>query len=178
MTKEELLQHEVQHINIKTFNAVPIIEQFEKMAFQARNLARAARIYDAMLADDDCPIVLCLAGSLFRAGLKEVIVDLVSFNMVDAIVSTGAVIVDQDFFEALGFRHYQGTPLADDDRLMSHQIDRIYDTYIDEEKLRVCDLTVKEIADGLPARPYPSREFVRYMGKYLEREGRGQGSVT
>jgi deoxyhypusine synthase len=71
MTKEELLQHEVQHINIKTFNAVPIIEQFEKMAFQARNLARAARIYDAMLADDDCTIVLCLAGSLFKAGLKE-----------------------------------------------------------------------------------------------------------
>ena len=29
-------------------------------------------------------------------------------NMVDAIVSTGANIVDQDFFEALGFRHYIG----------------------------------------------------------------------
>ena len=26
--------------------------------------------------------------------------------MVDAIVSTGANIVDQDFFEALGFKHY------------------------------------------------------------------------
>ncbi len=177
MDKKEYLKHEVQHINIKTFNAVPIIEQFEKTAFQARNLARAARIYDAMLADDDCTIILCLAGSLFSAGLKKIVVDLVSFNMVDVIVSTGAIIVDQDFFEALGFKHYQGTPLADDDRLMSQQIDRIYDTYIDEEELRVCDMTVKEIADGLPARPYSSREFIRIMAKYLVKKKIGKGSV-
>ncbi len=178
MDKREYLKQEVQHINIKTFNAVPIIEQFEKMAFQARNLARAARIYDAMLADNECTIILCLAGSLFSAGLKKVVVDLLSFNMVDVIVSTGAIIVDQDFFEALGFKHYQGTPLADDDRLMNHQIDRIYDTYIDEEELRVCDMTVKEIADGLPTRPCSSREFIQSMGKYLVKKKIGKGSVV
>jgi deoxyhypusine synthase len=178
MDKKEYLKNAVQHINIKTFNAVPIIEQFEKMAFQARNLARAARIYDAMLSEDDCTIILCLAGSLFSAGLKKIVVDLVSFNMVDVIVSTGAIIVDQDFFEALGFKHYQGTPFADDDRLMSHQIDRIYDTYIDEEELRVCDITVNEIADGLPSRPYSSREFIRSMGKYLVKKKIGKGSVV
>ena len=178
MDKKEYLKNAVQHINIKTFNAVPIIEQFEKMAFQARNLARAARIYDAMLSEDDCTIILCLAGSLFSAGLKKIVVDLVSFNMVDVIVSTGAIIVDQDFFEALGFKHYQGTPFADDDRLMSHQIDRIYDTYIDEQELRDCDMTVREIADGLKAQPYSSREFIRSMGKYLVKKKIGKGSVV
>jgi len=178
MEKKDLLQHEVEHINIKTFNSVPIIEQFEKMAFQARNLARAARIYNAMLADESCTIILCLAGSLFSAGLKKVVADLVSLNMVDVIVSTGAIMVDQDFFEALGFKHYQGTPLADDDKLMNHMIDRIYDTYIDEEELRVCDMTVKEIADGLPPRPYSSREFARIMGEYLVEKGVGKGSVV
>jgi deoxyhypusine synthase len=178
MEKSEYLKHEVEHCNIKTFNAVPILEQYEKMAFQARNLARAARIYNAMLADDNCAIILCLAGSLFSAGLKKIVVDLLSFNMVDVIVSTGAIIVDQDFFEALGFKHYQGTPFADDSRLMNHQIDRIYDTYIDEEELRVCDMTIKEIADALSPRPYSSREFVRIMGEYLVKKKKGKGSVV
>jgi len=64
-------------------------------------------------------------------------------NMVDVIVSTGAIIVDQDFFEALGFKHYIGTPEVDDDILMKNAIDRIYDTFIDEDELRICDMTIK-----------------------------------
>jgi len=163
---------------MKSFNAVPIIEQYERMAFQARNLARAARIYDAMLADESCTIILCLAGSLFSAGLKKIVADLVSLNMVDAIVSTGAIVVDQDFFEALGFSHYQGTPHADDDRLMHHMIDRIYDTFIDEEELRVCDLAIKEIADGLAPGSYSSREFISIMGAFLHERKTGRGSVV
>ena len=88
-----------------------------KMAFSARDLGRAADIYDAMLQEKDCAIILCLAGSLISAGLKNVIVDLVRNNMVDAIVSTGAIIVDQDFFEALGFKHYKGDIFMNDDVL-------------------------------------------------------------
>ncbi len=178
MSKKELLKKEVRHFEIRKFNAIPIVEQFEHMAFQARNLARAANIYDEMLAHDGCTIILCLAGSLFSAGLKKVVCDLVSLNMVDVIVSTGAIIVDQDFFEALGFRHYQGMPTADDNRLMKQHIDRIYDTYIDEDELRICDNTVKEIADGLPEGVYSSREFIRYMGEYLAGKNKGKGSVV
>jgi len=89
-------------------------------------------------------------------------------NMVDAIVSTGAIMVDQDFFEALGFKHYIGTPFSDDNLLRELHIDRIYDTYIDEDELRICDETCAKIADSLEPRPYSSREFIWEMGKYLE----------
>ncbi len=65
----------------------------------------------ACSAITDCGVILCLAGSLISAGLKKIFVDLIRNNMVDAIVSTGANIVDQDFFEALGFNHY----IADDE---------------------------------------------------------------
>lgn len=177
MNRRELLQTEVSQIDITTFDSAPIIEAYDKMAFQARNLASACRIYERMIADQDCSIILCLAGSLFSAGLKDVVRDLVRFRMVDAIVSTGAIIVDQDFFEALGFRHYQGTPFIDDEMLRKNMIDRIYDTFIDEEELRVCDQTVAAIADSLPARPYSSREFIREMGKFLVREGKGEDSL-
>jgi deoxyhypusine synthase len=88
--------------------------------------------------------------------------------MIDAIVSTGANIVDQDFFEALGFRHYQGSQYLDDNTLRDLSIDRIYDTLIDEDELRVCDHTIGEIADSLEHRPYSSREFISEMGRFLD----------
>jgi len=100
--------------------------------------------------------------------LKQVIVDLVKNNMVDSIVSTGANIVDQDFFEALGFKHYKGSPFVDDQEMRELMIDRIYDTYIDEEDLRICDETTYEIANSLEKRPYSSREFIYEMGKFLD----------
>jgi deoxyhypusine synthase len=72
-----------------------------------------------------------------------------------------------DFFEALGFRHYQGSPHVDDRELRKLYIDRIYDTFIDEEELQNCDKTIKEIADSLPPVPYSSREFIHEMGRHL-----------
>jgi len=178
MNKDDLLKTPIEHFNFKTVNTIPIIEQFEKMAFQARNLARAANIYDRMLGDGECTIILCLAGSLFSAGLRKIVSDMIALNMADVIVSTGAIIVDQDFFEALGASHYRGTPLVDDDLLMKKRVDRIYDTFIDEDKLRECDMTVSRIADSLPPGPYSSREFIRAMGDYLVQRDMGKNSVV
>jgi deoxyhypusine synthase len=176
--KKELLSEPIQHIDIKAFNAIPLIEAFDHMAFQSRNLANACKIYDTMLADTECSVILCLAGSLVSAGLKNVIVDMIRHNMVDAIVSTGAIVVDQDFFEGLGFKHYRGEVWVDDTKLQRMHIDRIYDTFIDEDDLRICDMTTKKIADELPPRPYSSREFIYEMGRYLEKHGKNPDSFV
>lgn len=178
MKKSDYLKQVVEHIDIKKHNVVDLVEAMGKTAFQGRNLGRAAQIYNQMLNDKDCVVFLCLAGSLFSAGLKNVVVDLVKNKMVDCIVSTGAIIVDQDFFEALGFKHYVGTPFVDDNELRDLHIDRIYDTFIDEDELRVCDHTVGEIADALEPRPYSSREFIWEMGRYLKEKNKGQDSVV
>ncbi len=170
-TKKDLLKTPIEHIDIKKYNVVPIVDAMENMAFSARSVNRAARIYEMMLRDKDCNVILTLAGSLFSAGLKKIVFDMIENNMVDAIVSTGAIIVDQDFFEALGFKHYVGTQFVDDSVLREIAIDRIYDTFIDEDELRYCDDTCAKIADSLEPRPYTSREFIREMGKYLEKTG-------
>lgn len=167
----------VRHIDIKQFDVRPLVDAMGKTAFQARNLHRAANILTKMTADKDCAIILTLAGSLFSAGLKNIVVDMLNANMIDAIVSTGAIIVDQDFLEALGYKHYQGTPFVDDNHLRELMIDRIYDTYIDEEDLRACDMTTAEIANSLEPRPYSSREFIEEMGKWLVLNDKGEGSV-
>ncbi len=167
MQKSDLLNLPVEHLDIKTLNVVPLLEMMSKTGFQARNLARAAFIADAMVADPAASVILTLAGSLISAGQKLVVLDLMRVNAIDAIVSTGANIVDQDFFEELGFRHYLGSPLMSDNTLRELAIDRIYDTYIDEDELRICDETVRDIADTLEPRPFSSREFITEMGRFL-----------
>jgi deoxyhypusine synthase len=175
-TKRELLTTPIQHIDIKKHNVVALVDAMQSMAYSSRDLARAASIYERMLRDHDCGVILCLAGSLISAGLKQIFVDLIRNNMVDAIVSTGANIVDQDFFEALGFKHYIADELykqgTEDSTLRELMIDRIYDTLIDEEQLRHCDETTHQIANSLDPRPYSSREFIRAMGAYLVDQGK------
>jgi len=97
--------------------------------------------------------------------------------MVDAIVATGASIIDMDFFEALGFRHYQGSQFQDDKVLRENYIDRIYDTYIDEENLQTCDKKICEIANTLEPKAYTSREFIRELGKYLKKNSKKKNSL-
>ena len=174
-TKQELLQNPIQHIDIKQHNVVALVDAMNHMAYSSRDLARAATIYDMMLRDTECGVILCLAGSLISAGLKTVIVDLIRNHMVDAIVSTGANIVDQDFFEALGFKHYVAGEEykygGGDAELRELMIDRIYDTFIDEEELRICDETTEKIINGMKPAAYSSREYIREMGKFLAENG-------
>jgi deoxyhypusine synthase len=103
--------------------------------------------------------------------------DMVKYNMVDAIVATGASIIDMDFFEALGFKHYQGSQYQDDTELRNNYVDRIYDTYIDEEELQICDKTIGKIADQLKPRSYTSREFINEIGKYLKSHAKKKDSL-
>ncbi len=181
-TKQELLSRPIEHIDVSKYDVVKLVDAMQHMAFTSRDLQRAADIYDRMLRDKDCGIILCLAGSLISAGLKKVFADMVRNRMVDAIVSTGANIVDQDFFEGLGFRHYIAEDRfkagMDDNLLRDLHIDRIYDTFIDEDDLRICDETTQKIADSLDPRPYSSREFIREMGAYLDKHGKNRDSIT
>jgi deoxyhypusine synthase len=175
--KKSLLSNPIEHIDIKSFDARKIIDGMSKMSFTSRDTARAASIYNEMLADKDCSIFLTLAGSTSAGGCMDLYSDLVKNNMIDAIVATGASIIDMDFFEALGFKHYQGSQFQDDTVLRNNYIDRIYDTYIDEEELQACDKAICKIANTLEPRSCTSREFIKELGKYLRTNGKKKGSL-
>ena len=176
--KAELLSSVVEHIDITKFDARPIVNAMGKMSFTSRDLARATDLYNQMLEDPDCAVILVIAGSTSAGGCMDLYAELVRSNMVDCIVATGAAIVDMDFFEALGHKHYQALEIPDDDTLRSLYIDRIYDTYIDEEKLQETDFTIGKIADALEPRPYSSREFIKEMGKWLVENGTKDNSLV
>ena len=175
--KKTFLEKPVEHIDITSFDSRKIIESMDKMSFTSRDTAKAANIFNDMLSDKNCTVFLTLAGSTSAAGCMKIYSDMIKYNMVDVIVATGASIIDMDFFEALGFRHYQGSQFQDDTQLRENYIDRIYDTYIDEEELQKCDKTICSIADSLEPKPYTSREFIKEIGKYLKTNSKKKGSL-
>jgi deoxyhypusine synthase len=176
--REDYLEKEVEYIDITKFDSTPIIEAMGKMSFTARETAKAAKLFNNMIQDRDCSIFLALAGSTSAAGCMKIYSDMIKYNMIDAVVATGASVVDMDFFEALGFRHYQGDPNVDDKKLRELYIDRIYDTFIDEKDLQICDKAVKEIADKLQPGVYSSREFIREMSRYLKTNAKKKDSLV
>tara|TARA_Y100000590_G_scaffold12664_1_gene15380 strand:+ start:112 stop:1158 length:1047 start_codon:yes stop_codon:yes gene_type:complete len=175
--KKTFLEKPVEHIDITSFDSRKIIDSMDKMSFTSRDTARASGIFNEMLSDNNCTVFLTLAGSTSAAGCMKIYSDMIKYNMVDVIVATGASIIDMDFFEALGFKHYQGSQFQDDSQLRENYIDRIYDTYIDEEELQACDKTICEIADNLKPGPYTSREFIKEIGKYLKTNSKKKGSL-
>jgi deoxyhypusine synthase len=176
--RKKLLKETVKHVDIKKIDTLELINSYSEMSFSARDLARASEIYNKMLSDKKTSVWLTIAGSTSAAGCMQIYVDLVKNNMVDVIVATGASIVDMDFFEALGFHHYKGTPFINDSLLRDSYIDRIYDTFIDEKELQVCDKTIEKIANSLEPKPYSSREFIKEMGRYLTKNSKKKDSLV
>ncbi len=178
MKKEDLLKEKIEHIDIKSFDATPIIRGMQKMSFTSRETARAAEILHLMVKDPGSTNILTLAGSSSAGGCMNVYVDMIRTGMIDVVVATGASIVDMDFFEALGFHHYRGNSQADDKALRELYIDRIYDTYIDEEELQQCDTVIARIAGAMEPGVYSSREFIREMGRFLAARPEGKDSLV
>ena len=175
--KKSFLNKPVEHIDITSFDARKIIESMGKMSFTSRDTANAAKIFNNMILDNNCSIFLTLAGSTSAAGCMKLYSDLIKYNMVDAIVATGASIIDMDFFEALGLSTTKDRQFQDDTELRNNYIDRIYDTYINEDELQACDKIICDIANSLEPKVYTSREFIKELGKYLKTNAKKKDSL-
>ena len=176
-SKKDFLKNPVEHIDITSLTLEKLFLQWRKCHLYQEKQQMLQTFITKCLKIKIVQFFLTLAGSTSAAGCMNIYKDLVKYNMVDAIVATGASIVDMDFFEALGFKHYQGSQFQDDTELRNNYIDRIYDTYIDEEELQMCDKIICEIADTLEPRSYTSREFIYEMGKYLKKNSKKKDSL-
>jgi deoxyhypusine synthase len=147
-----------------------LVEQFSEMSIQARNLGNAARIWEKMLNDDSRPtIFLGLTGPLIAAGLRKVIAGLIRNNMVDVVVSTGAIIY-QDYLYCLGAEHYHGFINADNKKLRDLRINRIYDVFTDDHKFEEADDRISKFAETLKPGNYSSRQFISELAKTVDDE--------
>lgn len=166
--REKIISKRVKQIKVEKDTAVcELVEAMAGMSIQARNIGRCAEVLKNMYQDKDRPTVfLGLAGPLIAAGLRKVIRDLIVSGAVDVVVSTGAIIY-QDLYASFGYGHYRGDPEADDAKLFDLSLDRIYDTYIDEEKVARTDRFCKLVADELPPGNYSSRSYLEKLAERL-----------
>jgi deoxyhypusine synthase len=173
--KKALLGRPTTAVKVEKSTTVSqLLDSYREASFQARALGKAAGIFEAMLRDRQRPtIFLGMAGSLIAAGMRQVIVDLIEQNMVDVVVSTGAI-VSQDFYQVRGGKHYHGDPEADDKELRDLYIDRLYDTFIDEEKYWATDLDISRFADSLAGKTMSSRAFLALLA---QRARQDRGSI-
>lgn len=158
-------------------SADELLRRMERISFQGRNLATAHRIWRRMLADDEVVIFLGLAGALTAGGLRLAIARLIRDRAVDCVVSTGANLY-HDLHETRGRRHFLGSHRADDRALQAARIDRVYDTYVDEDEFVDNDNWIAAFSAELEARPYTTREYLHQLGRRLWSETGGDGILT
>jgi deoxyhypusine synthase len=172
MKKSDILTTPVNQIDMERIQTIEqLITAFQGSSIQSRNLGICTRVWERMMADEERPtIILGLSGALIAGGMRKVIRDMIKYGLVDAIASTGAVMY-QDFYQAMGGQHYVGTPSADDKILHELKIDRIYDTYVDEDLFEKTDKYIgkmleKKLKPGL----YSSRQIMDFLGSITEDE--------
>lgn len=152
-----------------------LLDRLEGCSFQGRQLAIAAKIWTEAL-DDDIAVWFGLAGAMVPAGMRKLIVMLMEEGFIDVIVSTGANLY-HDYFETAGHYHHIGSAGADDNELRDAKIDRIYDTYADENEFFDLDMKMGKWAGTLEDRPYTTREFLRLLGEEAARDSSGEEGI-
>lgn len=169
--KRALLQHPIEPIvPSETSTVSQLLKSMQGMSIQARNLGRCYEVLEGLYADPDRPTVfLGLAGPLVAGGLRQVIREMIEHRLVDVVVSTGAILY-QDIYQARGFQHYRGSPEADDGALRDLWIDRIYDTYVDEQGFGKTDTWLGLLADDMEPGVYSSRQYLDHVADQLDDE--------
>ncbi len=67
MEKKDLLKQTIEHIDIKKIDSTDLIDAMRGMSFSSRDTANAADIFQRMMNDKDCSVIMTLAGSTSAA---------------------------------------------------------------------------------------------------------------
>lgn len=164
--REDILKTPIRMVDVSGKTSISeLVRQFSNSSFQARNLGTCVDIYRKMTEEDGShTIFMGLAGSVIAAGLRHIIAELIKKGLVDVIATTGAVVY-QDYYQAMGYHHYRGSVDSDDVLLHEYMIDRIYDTYVDEDKFRETDISIGKLLESLGGGRYSTREFMSILGE-------------
>ncbi len=160
-----------------TGDVVKLIEMMAQTSAQGRQLGQVCDILRRALEDPDRPtVILATAGTLISTGMRDLFVKMMEAGFIDAWVSTGGCI-DDDLYLSLGGPVGQGRPSVDNLLLRDHMIDRLYDSYIDEDFLRACDGYISYLADDKDiAGVKTSRQFTDFVGQTIN-EGRAYNDL-
>ena len=160
----------VANIKIKkTMNVNELIKEMRLTGvLGAGRLGKAVDICESMIKDKDCRVFLGLAGPLVPAGMRDIIIDMIKNRWVDIVVTTGATLT-HDLGEALGYRHLQGTPNADDVELNRKGLDRVYESYMQNKIYEGMEDFIADNFDELKGHK-SIKEFLWALGRLTPRK--------
>jgi deoxyhypusine synthase len=152
-----------------------LLRAMSKTAFSGRALGEAFEITLAMVRDPDCKVVLTLSGAMTIAKMGKVISTMIDAGMVQAVVSTGALMA-HGLSEATGMVHYRHDPRMSDEELFAKGYNRVYDTLEMEANLNYVEDFTAAALDRLEGEPQLSSEMIcRALGQALAEDPNGQG---
>lgn len=158
---------------IKNFD--DMAKAMSKTAFQGRQLGEAADVFETMVRDKECFVVLTLSGAMTVAKMGLVVCDMIDHGLVNAVVSTGALMA-HGFIESVGMTHFKYQQEFKDRDLYYKGYDRVYDTLELEKNLDDTELVVLKILDRLDrSEVMCSRRLCEELGKYLKENTGGRG---
>ncbi|HEV8523468.1 MAG TPA: deoxyhypusine synthase family protein [Terriglobales bacterium] len=144
-------------------------------AFTGRQVGEAADVLEAMARDGDCFVVMTLSGALTVAKQGLIITDLLDAGVVNAIVSTGALMA-HGLVEATGRAHFRYNPEVNDVELYEAGYNRVYDTLEPERNLDDVEAVVFEVLkEWEPKEILCSWKLNRAIGQYLVKHAAERG---
>ena len=152
-----------------------LLHGMAKTAFSGRSLGEALDVVTAMVKDEDCKVVMTLSGAMTIAKMGKVISKMIDTGMVQAIVSTGALMA-HGLSEAVGLVHYRHDPRMSDEELFEKGYNRVYDTLEMEANLNYVEEFSRKALDELGGEAELSSEIVcRALGRVLAEQKDGSG---
>jgi deoxyhypusine synthase len=151
-----------------------LLEAMKNTSFGGRQLGEAADVLLEMVQDDDCFVIGTFSGAMTVAKQGLVLCDMIDHGMLDAVVSTGALMA-HGLIEASGMSHFKATADLDDRQMFYAGLDRVYDTLELEKNLDDLELIFDEILAGWPnGETACSRSVLDELGRWLEKNRPGR----
>ena len=151
-----------------------LLRGMARTAFSGRSLGEAFDVLLAMVEDPDCKVVMTLSGAMTIAKMGKVISKMIDTGMVQAIVSTGALMA-HGLSEAVGMVHYRYDPRVSDEELFEKGYNRVYDTLEMEANLNYVEEFSRKALDALGDQELSSEVVCRALGKALAPDAQGSG---
>ncbi|NHJ46605.1 MAG: hypothetical protein FK733_02340 [Asgard group archaeon] len=168
MPKKDKPLKKVKHAKIwKDMTVAELLQEYKKVGFTGKELAKAHDVMKAMKADKDCIKFATIAGALIPGGLKEVIYSLVDNDFVDGLIVTGSILT-HDLIEAFGEEHLHAPLRIPDYELQKQELNRIYNVVVPTKGFQVLEDGLQALFPELPQETMSAAKFLRELGKKLQ----------
>ncbi len=134
----------------------------------AGRVGKAVDVLEKAISDKECTVFFGLAGCMVPGGMQQILIDMINDGWLDAIVTTGAMVV-HDIVEALGTKH-EICDTMNDAELHKKGVNRLFDSSLPQNAYMKLEDWLRPVLDKVPREEISIREFLEVLGKNIPSE--------